>query len=295
MSNKKHDQIISKRHSQGFATGIFGLIMNLVLATMKVVAGVFSGSIAVLSDGINNLIDASSSVVVIIGFRAPTQGSSDKPRPHGRGRTSYIISMIVSFFIFIGVLYLARTSIARIIQPEPVNFNNIVLAIMAISVFVKLFMAGFYTWRNRTLKSSLISAAIRDSMSDALLSALVFFAANIARSTNFAVDGAVGLVVVAFIAYQSIRAFLDSLDLLLGRSAHPDKLEGIEKIVLKYPAFTEVVGIDYHDYGDSYQRAYIKVKVKPRLPSAEVRRAIDDVRLDLLNLQNVKATIVYWH
>jgi len=290
----KSEKIISKRHSQGFATGIFGLIANLVLATMKIVAGAFSGSVAVLSDGINNLLDASSSIVVIIGFKASARGS-DSSHPHGHGRAEYIGGMIVSFFIFITVLALARTSILRIIQPEPVNFSYTVLVIMAISIVVKLFMAGFYAWRNRSLKSVLITAAIRDSISDVFISALVLGAALLARSTNVAIDGAAGLVVVSFVAYQAMRAFLDSLDLLLGRGADPQRLKGIEKTVLKYPAFTEVVGIDFHDYGEGYQHVYIKVKTKRGLKSSQIRRAIDDVKLDLLNLQNVKATFVYWH
>jgi cation diffusion facilitator family transporter len=290
----KSERLISKRHSQGFATGMFGLIANLILATMKIVAGAFSGSVAVLSDGINNLLDASSSIVVVIGFKAAARGG-DSSHPHGHGRAEYIGGMIVSFFIFITVLALARTSITRIIQPEPVNFSYTVLVIMFISVVAKLFMAGFYALRNRSLKSVLITAAIRDSLSDAFISAIVFGAALIARSTNVAIDGAAGLVVVSFVAYQAMRAFLDSLDLLLGRSADPKRLKGIEKTVLKYPAFTEVVGIDYHDYGEGYQHVYIKVKTKRGLKSTQIRRAIDDVKLDLLNLQNVKATIVFWH
>jgi cation diffusion facilitator family transporter len=294
MSSAEVEKTVSKRYSQGFATGLFGLVANLILAMLKIVAGTISGSVAVLTDGINNLIDASAALVVLVGFKASAR-EGDERHPHGHGRAEYIGGMIVSFFIFITVLALAKTSIERIIQPQPVNFNYFVLAILVVSILAKLLMAGVYYWRNRVLKSVLISAAARDSLSDVVITTLVLAAALLARSTGVAIDGIAGLVVVAFVAYQAVRAFLDSLDLLLGRAADPDKLQKIKKIVLKYPAFTKVVGIDFHDYGENYQKAYVKVKIKKGLRPDQVRKSVDDVRLDLMNLQNVKATIVYWY
>ncbi|MCL2002182.1 cation diffusion facilitator family transporter, partial [Candidatus Saccharibacteria bacterium] len=197
MSDAKIEKTVSKRHSQGLTTGVFGLITNLVLAAMKITAGTFSGSIAVLADGVNNIIDATSAIVVIIGFKASAK-EKDPDHPHGHGRAEYIGGMIVSFFIFITVLALARHSIAHIIQPAPVNFSYSVLAVLIISILAKALMALVYFWRNRTLKSVLIKAAARDSLSDMLITSLVLGAALIARSTGVAIDGVAGLVVIIF-------------------------------------------------------------------------------------------------
>lgn len=294
MSNASVEKTISKRHSQGFVTGLFGLITNLVLSIAKIIAGSFSGSVAILADGVNNLVDASSAVVVLIGFRISAK-DKDAAHPHGHGRAEYIGGMIISFFIFITVLALARTSIQSIIQPTPVNFNYTVLVVLIISIFAKFIMALVYYWRNRTLKSVLISAATRDSLSDVVITSLVLVAALVSRSTGLAIDGAAGLIVVVFVAYQAIRAFMDSLDLLLGRAADPKKLQAITKLVLKNPAFTKVVGIDFHDYGENYKQAYIKVKIKKGLKNDQIRHAVEDASLDLMNLQNVRATFVYWY
>ncbi|MDR0979663.1 MAG: cation diffusion facilitator family transporter [Candidatus Nomurabacteria bacterium] len=284
----------SKRYSQGFATGVFGLVANLILSVAKLIVGAISGSIAVIADGVNNLTDASSALVVLIGFKIAAK-SKDADHPHGHGRAEYIGGMIVSFFIFIAVLALARSSIQSIIQPEPVNFSYAVLVVLVISIIAKAVMAFVYYWRNRALKSVLISAAARDSLSDVAVTSVVFAAALLARSTGIAIDGVAGLIVVVFVAYQAIRAFTDSLSLLLGRAADPKKLAAIRELVLKNPAFTQVVGIDFHDYGENYQRAYIKVKIKYGLKSAQVRRAIEDTHLTLQNLQNIDATFVYWY
>lgn len=236
------------RQAYGQLCGAVGIGLNLLLFAGKLFAGTISGSIAITADAFNNLSDAGSSVVTLLGFRLAGR-KPDPEHPFGHGRMEYISGLAVAGLILLMGVELGKSSLKKILSPEEIVSSPLVLAILAVSVAVKLYMFYYNRSIGRKIKSAAMSATATDSLSDAVSTTAVLMATLVGQFTGLNIDGWVGLLVALFILFSAYKAAKETLSPLLGQTPDPEFVERIEQIVLSYPEVLNIHDLIVHDYG----------------------------------------------
>ena len=236
------------RRKYGVLCGGVGIGLNLLLFLAKFFAGTISGSIAITADAFNNLSDAGSSLVTIVGFKLAGQ-KPDPSHPFGHGRMEYLSGLAVSVLILLMGFELLQSSVDKIRAPEPIEFSWLSVAILLLGIAGKLYMS-FY---NRRIGDRIHSAAMRatavDSLSDSVSTAAVLAATLIAHFFSVNIDGWVGLAVAGFILFAGIKAAKETIDPLLGQAPDPELVAEVEKTVLSFPPIQSIHDMIVHDYG----------------------------------------------
>ncbi len=236
------------RQAYGVLCGIVGIVLNLLLFAGKFLAGIISGSIAITADAFNNLSDAGSSVITLIGFRLAGQ-DPDSDHPFGHGRMEYVSGLIVAMLILLVAVELLQGAVEKIFYPVMPAFSWLVLAILLVSVFVKGYMALYNHKIGKKIDSAAMRATATDSLSDAIATTVVLICTVISHFTGFVIDSYCGLAVSLFIFYAGIQAAKDTINPLLGQAPDPAFVEQIRQLVL---AEEEIIGIHdliVHNYG----------------------------------------------
>jgi len=268
------------RAAYGTLCGTMGIIFNIILFAIKFIAGLLSGAISVMADAFNNLTDAGSSVITLIGFRMSGQ-KPDKHHPFGHGRIEYISGLIVSFIIILVGFELAKTSVEKIISPAAVAFNEIALVILIISVCIKAYMA-FYNFKvGRRIASSAMVATARDSLSDCVATSTVLACLLISRFANVNIDAYCGLAVSVFILYSGIRSAKETMDPLLGAPPSPEFIEEIAEIVYSHDGVEGIHDLIVHDYGPGRTMISLHAEVPADANLVETHDMIDNIEKDL--------------
>jgi cation diffusion facilitator family transporter len=223
-------------------------MLNILLFAGKYFAGVISGSIAITADAFNNLLDAGSSVVMLVGFHFAGM-KPDKEHPFGHGRVEYIAGFIVSVIILLMGFELGQSSVKKIIAPTQVDLTALSAVILMVSIAVKLYMFRYNRSISDRIKSSAMGAAATDSVSDAIATSVVLIAAMVSRVTGVEVDGWCGLLVALFILYSGYGAAKDTLSPLLGNPPSEEFVHKIEDIVMSSGTITGIHDLVVHDYG----------------------------------------------
>ncbi len=236
------------RQAYGQLCGAVGIGLNLLLFAVKFFAGSVSGSIAITADAFNNLSDAGSSLVTLLGFRLAGR-KPDPEHPFGHGRMEYISGLVVSGLILLMGVELGKSSLDKILHPEEVVFSPLVLAILAVSIGVKLYMFYYNRAVGKKIRSAAMGATATDSLSDAVSTAAVLAATLVGHFTHLNIDGWVGLLVALFILYSAYKAAQETLSPLLGQTPEPEFVEHIQQIVLSYPEVQNIHDLVVHDYG----------------------------------------------
>ena len=236
------------RQAYGQLCGVVGIGLNLLLFAVKFFAGTLSGSIAITADAFNNLSDAGSSLVTLLGFRLAGR-KPDPEHPFGHGRMEYISGLVVAGLILLMGVELFKSSLKKILQPEAIVSSPLVLLILALSVAVKLYMFYYNRSIGKRIKSSAMTATATDSLSDAVSTTAVLVATLVAQFTGLNIDGWVGLLVALFILFSAYKAAKETLSPLLGQTPEPEFVEHIQQIVLSYPEVQNVHDLVVHDYG----------------------------------------------
>ena len=236
------------RQAYGQLCGAVGIGLNLLLFAGKLFAGTISGSIAITADAFNNLSDAGSSVVTLLGFRLAGR-KPDPEHPFGHGRMEYISGLAVAGLILLMGVELGKSSLKKILSPEEIVSSPLVLAILAVSVAVKLYMFYYNRSISRKIKSAAMSATATDSLSDAVSTTAVLIATLVGQLTGLNIDGWVGLLVALFILFSAYKAAKETLSPLLGQTPDPEFVDRIEQIVLSYPEVLNIHDLIVHDYG----------------------------------------------
>lgn len=236
------------RQAYGQLCGAVGIGLNLLLFAGKLFAGTISGSIAITADAFNNLSDAGSSVVTLLGFRLAGR-KPDPEHPFGHGRMEYISGLAVAGLILLMGVELGKSSLKKILSPEEIVSSPLVLAILAVSVAVKLYMFYYNRSIGKKIKSAAMSATATDSLSDAVSTTAVLIATLVGQLTGLNIDGWVGLLVALFILFSAYKAAKETLSPLLGQTPDPEFVDRIEQIVLSYPEVLNVHDLIVHDYG----------------------------------------------
>ena len=236
------------RLSYGMLCGAVGIGFNILLFIGKIIAGTLSGSIGVTADAFNNLSDAGSSVISLVGFRL-SNSKPDKEHPFGHGRFEYIAGLAVSMAILLMGFELAKTSVEKILNPAPVTFSILTVCVLAVSILVKLYMFFYNRGVGKKIDSATMRATALDSFSDVAATTVVLITTFVSRWTTFPIDGWAGLAVALFILYTGVMAAKETISPLLGQPPEKEFVEKIERIVLGDKDIVGVHDLVVHDYG----------------------------------------------
>ena len=278
------------RRAYGTLCGAVGIGLNILLFMGKFFAGQLSGSIAVTADAFNNLSDAGSSAVTLLGFRLAGK-KPDTDHPFGHGRIEYISGLIVAGLILLMGVELAKSSFDKILHPEEVTFSALAVVILAVSVAVKLYM-WFYNRRiGGKLRSAAMEATAMDSLSDAAATFAVLLATLIGKWTGLAVDGYVGLVVALFILLSACKAAKETLSPLLGQAPDPELVREIRDIVMAHSTVQGVHDLVVHDYGPGRCMISLHAEVPAHGDILEMHDVIDNIEKELAEKLRCQAVI----
>jgi cation diffusion facilitator family transporter len=278
------------RRAYGVVCGIAGIILNILLFAGKFFAGTVSGSIAITADAFNNLSDAGSSLVTLLGFQLGGQ-KADREHPFGHGRIEYLSGLVVAMLIILMGFELAKSSLTKIINPEPVDSSALVLAILCVSIAVKLYMFYYNRTLGRKYDSTAMQATAMDSFSDSLATTAVLIATLVGRFTGLMIDGWCGVLVAAFILYSGIQAGRDTLNPLLGQPPTKEFVQRIRDLVLTHPKILGLHDLVVHDYGPGRRMISLHAEVSASENVLELHDEIDNVEKALKDQLGCDAVI----
>lgn len=278
------------RQRYGTLSGAVGIFLNLLLSAGKMIAGVLTGSIAITADAFNNLTDAGSSVVTLVGFRMAGK-QADNDHPFGHGRIEYLSGLAVSVVILLVGLELAKSSVEKIIHPEPVEFSWLSAGILAAAICVKLWMSYFNRSLSRRIGSAAMAATATDSLSDAAATSAVLLSSLIGRFTGVNIDAWAGILVAIFILRAGWGAAKDTLNPLLGQSPDPELVRDIERTVLAHPQVVGIHDMIIHDYGPGRSMMSLHAEVPAGADIMAVHDEIDAIERELKAKYRIDASI----
>lgn len=278
------------RRAYGSLCGIVGIALNLLLFAGKFLAGILSGSIAVTADAFNNLSDAGSSVITLLGFHLAGK-KPDPDHPFGHGRIEYISGLIVSGLILLMAFELGKSSFEKILHPEVVDFSLLAIVILAVSVAVKLYMSFYNASVGKKIDSAAMKATAADSRSDAISTSAVLLAMLVGKWTGLMIDGYVGLLVAVLILIAGINAARETIAPLLGQAPEEEFVKDIERIVMSHEPICGIHDLVVHDYGPGRVMISLHAEVPASGNILELHDVIDNAEFDLRNQLGCEATI----
>ena len=278
------------RQAYGVLCGTVGIVLNILLFAGKWLAGFLSGSIAITADAFNNLSDAGSSVLTLIGFHLSGQ-KPDQKHPFGHGRMEYISGLFVSVAILIMAVELIQSLVHKLIHPEAIEGSPLILAILMVSVCVKVYMAYYNKKIGKKINSAAMAATAADSMSDTIATSAVLFSTVISMAAGVNLDGWCGLLVGVFILYSGVQALKDTVDPLLGQAPDKALVEQIQSLVTSYPVVQGIHDMMIHDYGPGRRIVSLHAEVDAKGDILKIHDEIDNIERKLRETLNCHATI----
>lgn len=268
------------REQYGVLSGIVGIIVNILLSFLKITIGSLSGSISISADGLNNLSDAASSIITLIGFKISSK-PADKDHPFGHQRVEYITGLIVSFLIIIIGFELIKSSVDKIINPSYVEFSWVLIVVLCLSVFLKLWLMLFNKELNKSISSPALDATAADSRNDVLTTLAVLLALIIGFFTKLNLDGYMGVLVGGFIIFSGIGLVKETISPLLGEATD---IEMVNKIAEKIKSYDGILGIHdlmIHSYGAEKYYACVHAEVDAKEDILKSHDLIDNIERDI--------------
>ncbi len=282
--------LAERRARYGSLCGFLGIFLNLFLFGGKLFVGLASGAISAVADAFNNLSDAASSVITLLGFRLANQ-KPDSDHPFGHGRFEYISGLIVSLLILLVGFELGKSSIEKIVNPEAVTFSIVSVIILSVSVLVKLYMAYYNRSIGRKIASTAMVATAADSMSDAVATSVVLICMLVSHFTSLQIDAYCGLAVSVFILYSGFRSAKETISPLLGQPPTQELVDEIENIVKSYPIVSGIHDLVVHDYGPGRLMVSLHAEVPANGDLLEIHDVIDNAEKELGEKLNCEAVI----
>ena len=289
---KDGENINDKRVRRAYGTlcAVVGMILNVLLFLGKFIVGTLCGSIAIRADAINNLSDAASQIISLVSFRIAAK-PADRDHPFGHARMEYVASMIVSMLILIVGYQLLRDSVEKLIHPVETEFRWVSVAVLGVSIVVKLWMALFNRTVGNKIDSDVLRASKIDSLSDAAATGAVLVSSLVRHFTDFDPDAYMGIAVAALILQAGIRILNDTKNSILGQSPDGHTLETIRAIVMSYPEALGLHDMVVHNYGPGCTIASLHVEVDGCANVFDTHDAIDRMEKQLFSEAGIHATI----
>lgn len=280
------------RTSYGVLSGVVGIICNVLLCAGKLVAGFISGSVSVVADAVNNLSDASSSVVTLIGFRLAAKPADEK-HPFGYHRIEYFSGLAVAVMIVVIGIELIKTSVEKIISPEPVEFSVPLAAVLIASMLVKAWMALFNSKLGKKINSPALTATVADSRNDVITTAAVLASCIFGKLTELRIDGYMGVAVALFIIWSGIGIAKDTISPLLGEAPDEGLVHALAAHICRYDKILGIHDLIVHDYGPGRRFASVHVEIDHREDVLDAHELIDDIEREVKQTMNVDLVIHY--
>lgn len=278
--NRTHTSRPDVRLSYGLLSGFIGIIVNIMLFTIKLVIGISSGSIAVITDALNNLSDSGSSIITVIGFKAGSK-PPDSEHPFGHGRLEYIAGLVVAVIIVAAGFNFLKESATRIFKPSQIDADTLTIVFLVGTMFVKVWLFFFYRKIANKIKSKTIHAAAFDSLSDILTTAIVTAAVFISRYTTFPVDGIAGTLVAIFVIAGGIGIIRDTASPLLGETPDKKLVSHLKHELLKCKGIYGVHDIIIHNYGPGNYFATAHAEVMPNASLVEMHDTLESAEAEI--------------
>ena len=278
------------RTKYGTLSSLTGIVVNFILSITKVVIGIISNSMSIISDGLNNITDAGSSVITMIGFKM-SQKKVDDDHPWGHGRMEYIAAFIVDMLIVLVGIELFKSSIDKIINPVMPDISTITITILVIAIIAKLWLFFFYNKIAKTINSEAIKGNAYDSISDVISTFVVLLSAIVAKFGNISIDGYVSILVSIFILFTGFKALKETVDILLGSKPDPELVKGIEEFTKKYDMIVGIHDMMIHDYGPGRKIVSFHAEVPANSDICMAHDIIDQMEQDIYEEFNCITTI----
>ena len=276
----------------GKRSGILGILANVLLFAGKLVVGTVSGSVSITADAMNNLSDATSSIVTIVGFRL-AERPADENHPYGHARFEYLSGLAVAAMIVVIGFELAKTSFDKILHPEPVVFSGALVAVLLLSIGVKLILAAVNGSLGRAIDSTALLATAADSRNDCIATGAVLLSAVFAHLTSINVDGYAGLAVALFILYSGANTAKETISPLLGEAADPELQRTIVAALRSNDKVLGYHDLMVHDYGPGQRFASVHVEMDMREDVLTCHTIIDDIERQVLDSHGIHLVIHY--
>ena len=278
------------RELYGRLAGAVGIICNLLLSVMKLIIGSISNSVSITADATNNISDAGSSIVTLVGFRLSGK-PADKDHPYGHARIEYISSLIISFLILLIGCSIFKESVTKIFKPEESLFNIATVIVLVASILVKLWLSVFNKFLGKQINSKALEATAIDSRNDVITTAAVLLASVISHFTGFNLDGYMGVIVSVFIFISGINLVKETLDPLLGQPPTKEMFETIEKKILAYDNVLGVHDLMVHSYGPNTYFASAHIEMDAKIDVLVCHDIMDQIERDFKSELNIHLVV----
>ena len=280
------------RGAYGRLAGVVGLVCNLLLFAGKLVAGTLAGSVAVTADAVNNLSDASSSLVTLFGFKL-AERPADEEHPYGHARMEYLSGLLVAVLILVIGVELAKSSVEKILHPEAVEFSVLTLCVLVASILVKLWMCLFCKKLGKTIDSTALAATAADSRNDVITTSAVLLGLLAGHFFQWRIDGWVGALVAVFILLSGWSIAKETISPLLGKQADRELIRSISDLVLDHPKILGIHDLMVHDYGPGQCFATVHAEMDMHENPLVCHDILDDIERDALRELHVHLVIHY--
>jgi cation diffusion facilitator family transporter len=278
------------RESYGKFAGVIGMISNLILCSFKIALGIMFDSIAILADGINNLSDASASLITLIGFRLAGK-EPDKDHPYGHGRFEYLTGLMISAMILVIGVQLLRASIEKTLHPTPIEFNYLTIVVLSIAIVVKIWQSCFNVSIGKIIDSSTLKATGADSRNDVLATSAVLLSVIACHYSGYHLDGPVGIFVALFIIYSGWGLIRETIAPLLGQAPDPAELEALQIKIESYQGVLGIHDLIVHDYGPGRIFASVHVEVDAAVDIMHSHDMVDNIEREVYKYMGVLLTV----
>ncbi|MEG1567684.1 MAG: cation diffusion facilitator family transporter [Anaerovoracaceae bacterium] len=277
------------RENYGKFAGIMGIISNVFLCVSKIVIGVLVNSIAIIADGINNLADASSSIITLVGFKLSAM-PEDEEHPYGHARIEYITGIIVSIMIIVVGVELLKTSVGKVLHPTELVFSWVVVGVLIFAIGVKIWQSKFYIHLGKKINSITLTATGTDSRNDVIATAVVVISLLIGKFADLQIDGYMGCFVALFIIWSGVQLVRETMSPLLGEAPDPELVNQISDMAMSFDGVLGIHDLVVHNYGPGKTFASIHIEVDADGDLLTTHDTIDNIERKITNQLKVIIT-----
>lgn len=289
---KNHNDVENPRvrEAYGLLAGAMGIALNVILSAAKFMIGLFTGSIAVQADAVNNLSDVGSAAVTLIGFKAAGK-PADREHPYGHARIEYVSALIIAFLILVVGFELGKESVGKILSPTPVNFSILSIVMLALSILVKLWMSLFASYVGKRISSSAVKATMADSICDMITTGSILISGIISYVKKINIDGYIGLLVAGFVLYSGVKIIRDTVSPLMGEAPDPEMMKELKERILSYEGILGLHDVTVHSYGPGRLMVSAHAEVNADARLMEVHSTIDRAEREIGEIMKLDLTI----
>jgi cation diffusion facilitator family transporter len=287
IKDRENSDDLKVREAYGKLAGVVGIVTNALLCLLKGSLGYLSGSIAIMADAINNLSDAASSVVTLIGFKLAARGG-DKEHPYGHARIEYMTGIFVSARRILVGFRLLTSSYEKVLHPQPVEFSYWTMGLLILAILLKVWQSLFNYALAKSIKSATLKATGADSRNDVIATTAVLIALFVGKLTQVNVDGYMGLAVAVFILYSGVQLIRETSQPLLGRAPDEELVRKVQELIMKGPGVLGVHDLIIHDYGPGRVFASVHIEVDAAEDVMKSHETIDDIEREAMKKLHIE-------